>query len=211
VLIGMMGSGKSAIGLRLAARLGLKFIDADAEIVAAACMSIPEIFAKYGEGYFRDGERRVMFRLLNSGPAVLATGGGAFLDSRTRQRIAERGVSIWFDADHETCSSGCAARPTAPFADRRSGGDPAPPDGRTLSRLRLADIRVVSRDTPQMRCRRNLDALAERLPTSLRARRSTKEAQTIMTHFAPRPHQSSDAPPHQESVRWPWANAPTTF
>ena len=103
VLVGMMGSGKSAIGQRLAVRLGLPFVDADAEIVAAAAgMSIPEIFAKYGERYFRDGERRVIMRLLNGGPVVLATGGGAFLDPRTRDRIAERGVSVWLDADLKT-------------------------------------------------------------------------------------------------------------
>ncbi|MEK8125094.1 shikimate kinase [Methylocystis sp. IM4] len=87
VFVGMMGSGKSAIGQRLAARLGLPFVDADAEIVAAAAgMTIPEIFAKYGERYFRDGERRVIMRLLNSGQIVLATGGGAFMDPRTRER-----------------------------------------------------------------------------------------------------------------------------
>ena len=203
VLIGMMGSGKSAIGQRLAARLGLKFVDADAEIVAAARMSIPEIFAKYGEGYFRDGERRVMLRLLNNGPVVLATGGGAFLDPRTRRRIAERGVSIWFDADHETLLRRVRRKSDRPLLQT---ADPAA----TLRRLMderypvyaHADIRVVSRDTPQdAMVDETLDALAERLPTlDLGARHTAMEAQTIMTHFPPRPR-PSDAPLHQENVR----------
>jgi shikimate kinase/3-dehydroquinate synthase len=203
VLIGMMGSGKSAIGQRLAARLGLRFVDADAEIVAAARMSIPEIFAKYGEGYFRDGERRVMLRLLNNGPAVLATGGGAFLDPRTRRRIAERGVSIWFDADHETLLRRVRRKSDRPLLQT---ADPAA----TLRRLMderypvyaHADIRVVSRDTPQdTMVDETLDALAERLPTlDLGARHNAMEAQMIMTHFPPRP-QPSDAPLHHENVR----------
>jgi shikimate kinase/3-dehydroquinate synthase len=203
VLIGMMGSGKSAIGQRLAARLGLKFVDADAEIVAAARMSIPEIFAKYGEGYFRDGERRVMLRLLNNGPVVLATGGGAFLDPRTRRRIAERGVSIWFDADHETLLRRVRRKSDRPLLQT---ADPAA----TLRRLMderypvyaHADIRVVSRDTPQdAMVDETLDALAERLPTlDLGARHTAMEAHMIMTHFPPRP-QPSDAPLHHESVR----------
>jgi shikimate kinase/3-dehydroquinate synthase len=203
VLVGMMGSGKSAIGQRLAARLGVRFVDADAEIVAAACMSIPEIFEKYGEGYFRDGERRVMFRLLNSGPAVLATGGGAFLDPRTRQRIAERGVSLWFDADHETL-----LRRVRRKADRPLLHTPDPAE--TLRRLMVerypiyaqADIRVLSRDVPQdAMVDETLDALAERLPTlGLEARHRPKETHTVMTHFPPRPR-PSDAPLHQENVR----------
>ncbi len=203
VLIGMMGSGKSAIGQRLAARLGLKFIDADAEIVAAARMSIPEIFAKYGEGYFRDGERRVMLRLLNNGPVVLATGGGAFLDPRTRRRIAERGVSIWLDADHETLLRRVRRKSDRPLLQT---ADPAA----TLRRLMderypvyaHADIRVVSRDAPQdAMVDETLDALAERLPTlDLGARHTAMEAQMIMTHFPPRPR-PSDAPLHHENVR----------
>ena len=84
VLVGMMGAGKTSIGRRLAQRLGLPFVDADAEIEAAAGMTIPEIFATYGEADFRDGERRVIARLLDSGPQVLATGGGAFMNAETR-------------------------------------------------------------------------------------------------------------------------------
>ncbi len=204
VLIGMMGSGKSAIGQRLAARLGLKFVDADAEIVAAARMSIPEIFAKYGEGYFRDGERRVMLRLLNNGPVVLATGGGAFHDPRTRRRIAERGVSIWFDADHETLLRRVrrkSDRPLLQTADPR--GDLASADGRTLSRLRPRRHKSRLARHAAGRDGRRDAGRPRRAPAD--ARRSARDTppwktQMIMTHFPPRP-QPSDAPLHHESVR----------
>src|ERR1700704_1350545 len=100
VLVGMMGAGKSTIGRRLAARLHLPFQDADQEIeIAHAGMTIPEIFAAHGEPYFRDGEARVIARLLDSGPRVLATGGGAFMREETRNRIRDRAVSIWLKAD----------------------------------------------------------------------------------------------------------------
>lgn len=101
VLVGLMGSGKTAIGRRLAQRLGLEFVDSDAEIEWAAGMSIPEIFSRYGEPYFRDGERRVMARLLTEGPKVIATGGGAFMNEETRTRIAEAGISVWLKGDHD--------------------------------------------------------------------------------------------------------------
>jgi shikimate kinase len=101
VLIGMMGAGKSSIGRRLAAELGLPFVDADTEIEAAAGMSIPEIFETHGEPYFRSGEARVIARLLDGGPQVLASGGGAFINPQTRALIRERGVSVWLKADVE--------------------------------------------------------------------------------------------------------------
>ena len=203
VLIGMMGSGKSAIGQRLAARLGLKFVDADAEIVAAARMSIPEIFAKYGEGYFRDGERRVMLRLLNNGPMVLATGGGAFLDPRTRRRIAERGVSIWFDADHETLLRRVRRKSDRPLLQT---ADPAA----TLRRLMderypvyaHADIRVrLARHAAGRDGRRDAGS-PRRAPADARPRREAHRhgSPEIMTHFPPRPR-PSDAPLHHENVR----------
>ncbi len=150
VLVGMMGSGKSAIGHRLAARLNLPFVDADAEIVVAAGMSIPEIFAKYGERYFREGERRVIMRLLNSGPVVLATGGGAFADPRTRARVAERGVSIWLDADLKTLLKRVRRKNDRPLLQT---DDPEETLRRLLDARRhayeLADLRVESRDVPQ--------------------------------------------------------------
>ncbi len=200
VLVGMMGSGKSSIGQRLAQRLGLKFVDADVEIAAAAGMSIPEIFAKFGEGYFRDGERRVLSRLLNGGPMVLATGGGAFLDPRTRRRIAERGVSIWFDADHETLLRRVRRKGDRPLLQTE---DPAA----TLRRLMdernpfyaTADIRIVSQDLPhEAMVEQTLALLAEHLPTlAYGAKRAFEDLPTSINHFAPR----RDEPLHRESVR----------
>lgn len=99
VLIGLMGAGKTAVGRRLAARLDLTFTDADNEIELAAGKTISEIFAEHGEAYFRQGERRVLARLLNSGPQVLATGGGAYMNSETRAKIKERGISVWLRAE----------------------------------------------------------------------------------------------------------------
>ena len=101
VLVGMMGAGKSSVGRRLATRLHLPFVDADTEIEAAAGMSIPEIFATHGEDYFRIGEARVIARLLDGGPQVLATGGGAFMNVATREVIAAKGISVWLKADFD--------------------------------------------------------------------------------------------------------------
>ncbi len=101
VLVGMMGAGKSSIGRRLALRLGIPFVDADTEIEKAAGMTIPDIFAMRGEPEFRAGEARVIARLLDSGPQVLATGGGAFINAETRKAIASKGVSIWLNAEFD--------------------------------------------------------------------------------------------------------------
>jgi len=203
VLVGMMGSGKSAIGQRLATRLGLPFVDADAEIVAAAAgMSIPEIFAKYGERYFRDGERRVIMRLLHGDAMVLATGGGAFMDPRTRERIAERGVSIWFDADHETLLKRVRRKGDRPLLQT---ADPAA----TLRRLMderypvyaLADLRVVSRDAPQEAMTdETVAALCAALPglEAARAARPRKDFSRAMTHLQLRP--AGDQSPARETV-----------
>jgi shikimate kinase len=98
ILVGLMGAGKSSVGRRLAGKLGLPFVDADHEIEAAAGKSITEIFADHGEAYFREGERKVIARLLGSGIQVLATGGGAFINDETRERIRQGGVSIWLKA-----------------------------------------------------------------------------------------------------------------
>src|SRR5258706_7179626 len=102
VLVGMMGAGKSTIGRRLSTRLRLPFLDADIEIEAAAGMSIPDIFETHGEPYFRDGEARVIARLLDGGPAVIATGGGAFMRDETRCRSRDKAISSLLNADAQT-------------------------------------------------------------------------------------------------------------
>lgn len=99
VLVGLMGSGKTSVGRRLAATIGLGFVDADDEIEKAAGKTISDIFAEHGEPYFRDGERKVIARLLGGGPQVLATGGGAFMNAETRANIERTGISIWLKAD----------------------------------------------------------------------------------------------------------------
>jgi shikimate kinase len=101
VLVGMMGAGKSSVGRRLAVRLSIPFTDADAEIEKAADMSIADIFARHGEAHFRSGEARVIARLLESGPQVLATGGGAFMNADTRALMKLKGVSIWLHAEFD--------------------------------------------------------------------------------------------------------------
>jgi shikimate kinase len=110
VLVGMMGVGKSSIGRRLAARLGIAFVDADAEIEKAAVMSIADIFARHGEAYFRNGEARVIARLLDGGPQVLATGGGAVMNADTRAGIKAKGVSVWLNAEFDVLMRRIAKR-----------------------------------------------------------------------------------------------------
>jgi shikimate kinase len=123
VLVGMMGAGKSSIGRRLAQRLGVGFVDADAEIEAAAGMTIAEIFSSYGEPDFRSGEARVIARLLDQGQQVLATGGGAFMNPETRASVRQKGVSVWLKADFEVLVRRVKRRATA---DRPMlQGDPA--------------------------------------------------------------------------------------
>lgn len=149
VLVGLMGAGKSSVGRRLAARLGFAFIDADTEIEKAAGATIPEIFASHGEAAFRDGERKVIARLLDQPHVVLATGGGAFMNTETRSRIRERGVSIWLKAEIDILVKRCARRSNRPLL---ANGDLKA----TLSRLMTerypvyaeADITVMSIDGP---------------------------------------------------------------
>lgn len=204
VLVGMMGSGKSAIGSRLAARLGLPFVDADAEIVTAAGMTIPEIFAKYGERYFRDGERRVIMRLLNGGEFVLATGGGAFLDPRTRARIAERGVSVWLDADLKTLFKRVRRKSDRPLLHT---DDPEETLRRLLDERRpvyqLADLRVESGDAPQdAMVEETLAALLDGLPRIAEARRAShnRDFAKAMTHLHLERAQQDQDTTHREIV-----------
>jgi shikimate kinase len=148
VLVGMMGAGKTTIGRRLAARLHLPFQDADAEIeLAHAGMTIPEIFASYGEPYFRDGEARVIARLLDHGPGVLATGGGAFMRDETRERIAGKAVSLWLKADADTILKRVKRRADRPLLQT---ADPAATIERLIAErypvYQLADITIASRD-----------------------------------------------------------------
>ncbi len=115
VLVGIMGCGKSTVGRRLAQYLSLNFVDADAEIEKAADRSISEIFAEHGESYFRQGEKRVIARLLDEGPQVLATGGGAFMNNETRASIKEKGVSVWMKAELPVIMTRVRKRPTRPL------------------------------------------------------------------------------------------------
>ncbi|MEQ1651436.1 MAG: 3-dehydroquinate synthase [Hyphomicrobium sp.] len=149
VLVGLMGCGKSSIGKRLAARLGLSFLDADEEIERAAAKTINEIFSDHGEAHFREGERKVISRLLSNGPQVLATGGGAYMHPDTRQRIRESSVSIWLRADLPVLMRRVSKRDTRPLL--RSGNPEA--TMRKLIEARYpvyagADMTVESRDEP---------------------------------------------------------------
>jgi shikimate kinase len=115
VLVGLMGAGKTTVGRRLAQRLDLPFVDADSEVEAAAGLTIPEIFETHGEPAFRDGERKVIARLLSNGPQVLATGGGAYMDAETRARVAAKGISVWLKADLDVLMKRVGKRPTRPL------------------------------------------------------------------------------------------------
>lgn len=149
VLVGMPGCGKSAIGRRLAPRLDLPFVDADEEIEQAAGKSIKEIFADHGEAYFRDGERRVIARLLASGPQVLATGGGAMMLEETRENIRRAGVTIWVKADLPVLVRRVSKRSNRPLFE---GRDPETVMKELMEArypvFATADIAVESRDVP---------------------------------------------------------------
>jgi len=143
VLVGMMGAGKSSVGRRLASRLGINFVDADTEIETAAGMTIPEIFAKHGEGYFRSGEARVIARLLDGGPQVLATGGGSIMDQKTRDLIHIKGISIWLKADLDVLLKRTKRRNDRPLVEKIKDLLPVREPVYALS-----DIIVQSRDEP---------------------------------------------------------------
>jgi shikimate kinase len=149
VLVGMMAVGKSTIGRRLAGRLRLAFVDADAEIEAAASMTIAEIFETKGEPYFRDGEARVIARLLEGGPCVLATGGGAFMREDTRNRIRDKAVSIWLRADADTILRRVKRRADRPLLRT---ADPAATIARLIEErdpvYQQADLTIASREVP---------------------------------------------------------------
>jgi shikimate kinase len=149
VLVGLMGAGKSTIGRRLAQKLGLEFTDADAEIERAAGKTVPDIFRDHGEAYFRDGERKVIARLLESGPKVLATGGGAFMNEETRHNIARRGISVWLKADVDLLMMRVRRRDNRPLLKAEDPEEIM----RQLIAQRYpvyghADVTVESRDVP---------------------------------------------------------------
>jgi shikimate kinase len=159
VLVGMMGAGKSSVGRRLAARLGIGFVDADTEIESAAGMSIPEIFARHGEGYFRSGEGRVISRLLDGGPQVLATGGGAVMDQTTRDLIHIKGISVWLKTDVDVLLKRTKRRSDRPLAEKIKDLLPVREPVYALS-----DIVVQSRDEPHETI---VDEIIAKLPKPL--------------------------------------------
>lgn len=149
VLVGLMGVGKSTVGRRLAAMLGRGFIDADDAIAEAARRTIPEIFEAFGEAHFRDGERRVIARLIEEGHGVIATGGGAFVDPATRALVLDKGIAVWIDCDVDTLVERTSRRATRPLLKNGNPKD-------ILTRLAAerapfyaeAPIRVLSENGP---------------------------------------------------------------
>jgi len=159
VLVGMMGAGKSSVGRRLGARLGIPFVDADTEIETAAGMSISEIFAQHGESYFRAGEARVIARLLAHGPQVVATGGGSVMDANTRALIRAKGISIWLKADLDVLLKRTRRRNDRPLVDKIKDLLPV-----REPLYAEADITIQSRDEPhEMIVDEVVAALARRL------------------------------------------------
>jgi shikimate kinase len=173
-LVGMMGSGKSSIGRRLALRLGIPFRDADAEIERAAGMSIPDIFSIRGEAEFRSGEARVILRLLENGPQVLATGGGAFMNSDTRAAIASKGISVWLNAEFDVLMRRIRRRHDRPLLKT---GDPAETVRKLIQErypiYALADLTIESRDVPHEKI---VDEIVSLLAAHLRTPPVTKDA-----------------------------------
>lgn len=171
VMVGMMGAGKTAIGRSLAQKLSVPFLDCDEEIVAAANMEIPEIFAKFGESFFRDKESRVLARLLERAPCIVSTGGGAFIQEQNRAVIAQTATSVWLKADIDLLWSRVQGRSTRPLLN-----DPDPRGKlETLYAAResyyaMADVTVQStaEDSIESMTQRVFDVLAERGTIALR-------------------------------------------
>jgi shikimate kinase len=178
VLIGLMGAGKTAVGRRLANWLDLPFTDADSEIEEAAGQTITEIFAEYGEAYFREGERKVIARLLNGGPQVLATGGGAYMNPKTRAAIKARGISVWLKADLRVLLKRVSRRDHRPLL---AAGDPEGVMKKLMAErdpiYAEADITVESRDVPHdIIVGAVVDALAAKLGCDAAPARPAKAA-----------------------------------
>ncbi len=168
VLVGLMGAGKSSIGRRLATRLNMKFTDADAEIEAAAGCTIADFFERHGEPAFREGERRVIARLLGHGPRVLATGGGAFIDPETRRLLRDKAITVWLHAELDLLVERCARRNTRPLLRT---GDPREILASLIEErypiYRQADITVEADDGPHA-------ATVDKIITALQARASAQ-------------------------------------
>lgn len=171
VLVGLMGAGKTCIGRRLADRLGLEFVDADTEIEAAADCSIEEIFSRFGEQAFRDGERRVIARLLDGTPRVIATGGGAFVNDETRANVRQSGISVWLKADVEVLLQRVSRRNNRPLLKQGNKRE-------TLERLlaertpfyEQADITVESgHESPDATVAKVIEALERHCRTGAQA------------------------------------------
>jgi len=166
VLVGLMGVGKSTVGRRLAKRLALPFVDADEEIEAAAGMTVAEIFDRFGEPYFRDGERRVIHRLMDGTPKVIATGGGAFINDETRAAILDQATAVWLHAPQEVLVARVRRRDTRPLLRGRNPAEVL----RDLAARRnpiyaLAPVHIASQHAPhETTVTAILDAL--RRPTS---------------------------------------------
>ena len=181
VLVGLMGAGKTAVGKRVAARLGLGFVDADHEIETAAGCTIPDIFQRYGEPAFRDLERRVIARLMHDPVQVLSTGGGAFMDPQTRAVVAEHGLSVWLKAELSVLAARTAKRSNRPLL--RQGDPKAVLEGLMERRhpiYALADMTVESRDGP-------VEETVDRVLAAIDAHLAAEAAATETTH-APAGH-----------------------
>ena len=166
VLVGLMGAGKTTVGRRLASALGMPFKDADHEIEHAAGQTVSEIFEKYGEDHFRDGERKVIARLVSGEPCVLATGGGAFMNAATRAEVTNRGISVWLNADFDLLMARVLRRDHRPLLQQ---GDPE----ETMKKLMderypiyaKSDITVTSQEGPHaITVKKILHALEDFLP-----------------------------------------------
>lgn len=164
VLVGMPGSGKTSVGRRLAQRLDLSFVDADTEIEKAADMPIADIFTKHGEPYFRAGEAKVIARILEGGPRVVATGGGAFMNPDTRAKVRAQGISVWLKADYAVLLRRIKRKNDRPLF---MNGDPEVTLKRLLTErepvLAEADIVVVSQDNPHETTMEAIVAQLERM------------------------------------------------
>ena len=150
VLVGLMGAGKSTVGRRVASLTGLRFLDADQEIETVSRMTVPELFEAYGEAEFRDLERRVIARMLDDGPTVLATGGGAFMNGQTRQAVAAQGISVWLKAEIDVLMERVSRRQNRPLLKNEN---PRAVMERLMAErypvYALSDITILSRDVTE--------------------------------------------------------------